>query len=127
MAAFNEEAFSFQVSAEKLVPRLERIVAKDAAWVWEDGGKLTSMAHIVRRTRHVSGIGYVYTPHELRGKGYASQVTAAATRAELDHGKDMCVLFTDLNNPTSNRIYQRIGYRKVAEFIRISFDETGEG
>ncbi len=60
-------------------------------------------------------VGPVYTPPELRGRGYASAITAAATQRILASGRRFCFLYTDLANPTSNSIYQQIGYRPVTD------------
>jgi predicted GNAT family acetyltransferase len=57
----------------------------------------------------------VYTPDELRGHGYATACTAEITRRLLAEGKRYCFLYTDLSNPTSNKIYCRIGYRPVCD------------
>jgi predicted GNAT family acetyltransferase len=69
----------------------------------------------------VSRIGPVYTPPEHRGHGFASSVTAAASRDILDAG-DIACLYTDLANPTSNRIYQALGYRRVLDRLTVRFD-----
>jgi predicted GNAT family acetyltransferase len=58
----------------------------------------------------------VYTPPELRGRGYASAVVAALTKRELDAGARCCSLFTDLANPTSNHVYTALGYEPRADF-----------
>ena len=63
----------------------------------------------------------VYTPPEQRGRGYGGAVTAAVTRAALDAGADDVVLFTDLANPTSNALYQRLGYRPVEDRTVVEF------
>ena len=83
--------------------------------VWEDGGAPLSFAGYGGRTPNGIRIGPVYTPPELRGRGYASALTAALTQRLLDEGRRFCFLFTDLANPTSNSIYQRIGYRPVSD------------
>ncbi len=67
-------------------------------------------------------IGMVYTPPEHRGNGYATALVADQSQWLLDNGYDACFLFTDLANPTSNRIYERIGYRQVAEAASYGFD-----
>jgi len=41
----------------------------------------------------------------------------------LDEGRRFCALFTDLANPTSNRIYHKIGYRPVCDFDEYVFGE----
>ncbi|AQS65692.1 GNAT family N-acetyltransferase [Streptomyces pactum] len=63
----------------------------------------------------------VYTPARLRGRGYAGAVTAEASRAALAAGATGVVLFTDPDNPTSNALYQRLGYVRVAGFAGYRF------
>jgi hypothetical protein len=87
---------------------------------WEDGQPV-SFAGYGGLTPHGIRIGPVYTPPELRGRGYASALTAALTQQLLDGGRQFCFLFTDLANPTSNSVYQRIGYRPVADFDAWTF------
>ncbi len=65
----------------------------------------------------MSRIGSVYTPREHRGHGYGSAVTAAVSQWALDNGASDVVLFTDLSNPTSNSIYQKLGYVPVLDAI----------
>ena len=83
-------------------------------YLWEDGG-VVSLAGIGSRTPHGIRIGPVYTPPQARGQGYASALVAAMSRAALDAGRTFCFLFTDLANPTSNHIYQTIGYEPVRD------------
>lgn len=91
--------------------------------VWEHDGELKSMAAPVGSTPNGVRIGYVYTPPELRGNGYASAITAALSQKFLDEGKRFCFLFTDKNNPISNSIYAKIGYRLAGEFDKIEFKD----
>jgi hypothetical protein len=67
-------------------------------------------------------IGPVYTPPEVRNRGYASALTAAASADQLARGRRFCFLFTDLANPTSNKIYQAIGYEPVCDMDQYRFD-----
>jgi predicted GNAT family acetyltransferase len=83
--------------------------------LWEDDGEGVSMAGYGGRTPNGIRVGPVYTPPELRGRGYASALTAALTQRLLNEGRRFCFLFTDLANPTSNSIYRRIGYRPVID------------
>lgn len=66
-------------------------------------------------------IGPVYTPPEHRRRGYGSAVTAAVTADRLAAGRRFCFLYTDLANPTSNRIYMNIGYEPVCDSIDYAF------
>ena len=69
-------------------------------------------------------VGPVYTPSARRGHGYATALTAELSLRLLAGGRRFCFLYTDLANPTSNVIYERIGYRRIAESAEIVFDET---
>ncbi len=89
--------------------------------VWDDGGPVAMMGNN-RNTAHLASVGFVYTPPGLRGRGYATALVAAGSQALLDSGRAGCVLFTDLNNPTSNDIYQKIGYEPLADFTMYRFD-----
>ena len=122
MEAFTEEALPEPPpeTSEEFVDRREE--DPDGGTVfWEDGGAVVSMAGFGGRTPNGVRIGPVYTPPELRGHGYASALTAAVTQRLLDGGLRFCFLFTDLANPTSNSIYQRIGYEPVSDLDFWSF------
>jgi predicted GNAT family acetyltransferase len=90
---------------------------------WEDGEPV-SIAGYGGLTPNGIRIGPVYTPPELRGRGYGTAVTAALTQQLLDGGRRFCFLFTDLANPTSNSIYQRIGYRAVRDVDAWTFEAS---
>ncbi|NIT60932.1 MAG: GNAT family N-acetyltransferase [Aliifodinibius sp.] len=83
-----------------------------------------SMAAFTRPTMNGISISHVYTPPELRRKGYASAIVAKLSQKALDSGKKFCTLFTDSSNPTSNSIYQKIGYEPITDIIEIEFTEA---
>jgi predicted GNAT family acetyltransferase len=87
-----------------------RRLADGQFWLWEDGGEPVSVAGVSRPAAGAARVGPVYTPEQQRGRGYGSAVTALASKAGVDRGADHVVLYTDLSNPTSNAIYQAIGY-----------------
>ena len=94
--------------------------------LWEDDGEPVSLAGWGGPTPRGIRIGPVYTPPELRGHGYATALTAELSQRLLDGrlfegGRRFCFLYTDLANPTSNAIYERIGYRRVAEAAEVVF------
>jgi predicted GNAT family acetyltransferase len=106
-------------SSAEFVERRERDPSAGLA-IWDDGGAV-SMAGFGGLTPNGIRIGPVYTPPDLRGRGYASALTAGVTQRLLDGGRRFCFLYTDLANPTSNSIYQRIGYRAVSDADLWSF------
>jgi hypothetical protein len=89
-------------------------------WLWEDGGP-RSLTGAGGETPNGIRIGPVYTPPDERGRGYASALVAAVSQAQLDAGRRFCFLYTDHTNPTTNKIYQAIGYRPVTDALRIDF------
>ncbi|MFG2882870.1 GNAT family N-acetyltransferase [Streptomyces sp. NPDC048297] len=66
-------------------------------------------------------VDIVYTPAGLRGRGYAGAVTAEVSRAALAAGARDVVLFADVSNPTSNALYQRLGYRALGDWAGYTF------
>jgi len=104
---------------EGLVARSMRLGAGEM--LWEVDGTPVAQACAKPVIARSSRIGPVYTPPEHRGHGYAAAVTAAASRWALDAGAQRVVLFTDLANPTTNRLYPRIGYRPVHDAVELKF------
>jgi predicted GNAT family acetyltransferase len=88
---------------------------------WEDEGRPVSLAGFGSRTPNGIRVGPVYTPPEFRRKGFASALVARMSASLLEGGHRFCFLFTDLANPTSNGVYQRIGYEAVTEVDQYAF------
>jgi hypothetical protein len=91
-------------------------------YFWEVEGTPVTSVRALPATPKGAVINAVYTPPPMRRRGYATAAVAAASAIMLREGCHLCFLFTDLANPTSNGIYQRIGYRFVGEFRSISFE-----
>ncbi|MFJ6718819.1 GNAT family N-acetyltransferase [Streptomyces sp. NPDC091259] len=85
--------------------------------LWDDAGTPVSMAGFFRPISSVCRVGPVYTPPELRGRGYAAGATHAASEAAYAAGATEVLLFTDLSNRTSNGVYQRLGYTPVEDRV----------
>jgi uncharacterized protein len=88
--------------------------------LWEDGEPV-SLAGWGSPTPNGIRIGPVYTPSERRSRGYGSAVTAAVSADQLAAGRQFCFLYTDLANPTSNKIYVDIGYEPVCDAVDYAF------
>ncbi len=86
--------------------------------LWQNGeGEPAAMAGSSPLIAGQVRIAPVYTPIHLRGHGYGSAITTAVAQAALVGGADNVLLFTDLANATSNALYQRLGFRPVADFV----------
>jgi GNAT superfamily N-acetyltransferase len=117
LGAFDGEANPGGRGADREFAVDRRLASGQTMWLWEVAGEPVSFCWYtpVSRLARVSRIGMVYTPPARRGHGYASANVAAVSRIALDAGASGCMLYTDLANPTANRIYQAIGYRPVAD------------
>ncbi|TDB91713.1 GNAT family N-acetyltransferase [Actinomadura sp. KC216] len=100
---------------------LDRRLADGCITFWEVGGRPVAVAGRTQAVAGVARVAPVYTPAGHRRRGYGAAVTAAVTRAALDAGAAGVVLFTDLANPTSNGVYQRLGYRPVEDRVVLTF------
>jgi uncharacterized protein len=123
LRAFGDEALpagEARGEAESMVDH--RLAAESTGLVlWEDGEPV-SVAGYGGSTPNGIRVGPVYTPPKLRGRGYASALVADLSTMLLAEGRSFCFLYTDLANPTSNRIYERIGYEPVCDSAAIAFE-----
>ncbi|WP_227464378.1 GNAT family N-acetyltransferase [Nocardioides lijunqiniae] len=127
-AAADEQAG--RQGAPTMVERIEpadalRRIEEGLVWLWED-----EAGRVVHLTAHnppafgVARVGPVYTPRDARGHGYASATVAAVSQRLLDEGARSC-LFTDQANPTSNKIYEALGYRPVVDMANYRVTTPG--
>jgi hypothetical protein len=91
--------------------------------VWQDD-QAVSMVGVTPEVAGVVRIGPVYTPPALRRRGYAGSAVAAASRRALAQGAERCMLYTDLDNPTSNKIYAEVGYRRTDDWEEIALERS---
>jgi GNAT superfamily N-acetyltransferase len=106
-------------------------IREGVEWLWElPDGTVAHLSGSGLPAYGVGRIGPVYTPREFRGRGIASYVVGELTRRGLEAGHRMC-LFTDLANPTSNKIYAALGYRPTVDMaehlVRVPGDESSPG
>jgi uncharacterized protein len=120
--AFVEEAFGERAvpgqTARSIASRLGS--AQGGYAIWEDGDPVC-LVGFTGPTPNGIRIGPVYTPPQFRRRGYGSAATAELSRQLIAEGRRFCVLFADLDNPTSNHIYQEIGFEPVADVAVYAF------
>jgi GNAT superfamily N-acetyltransferase len=120
LRAFQEEA---GVHSTDVASAARAGIADGRVWLWEDeDGAPVSLGGRTPAAAGVARIAPVYTPPEARRNGYGAAVTAACTADALARGVEHVVLFTDLANPTSNSVYQRIGFRPLSDRRVVRFE-----
>jgi predicted GNAT family acetyltransferase len=122
IVAFEREALPEQGPAAQIAEAVDDSLAsaRNRIFLWEDAEPV-SLVGVGGATPNGIRIGPVYTPPRFRGRGYASALTATVSQAMLDEGRRFCFLYTDLANPTSNKIYQAIGYEPVTDALMVRF------
>lgn len=108
------------------VMAVERAINHKMLYLLEDNGMPVSMASALREIINGRCVGMVYTPPYLREKGYASSCVAQVSQTILDMGYKYVSLFTDLSNPISNSIYQKIGYMPVCDYNEMQFKKLNK-
>ena len=118
--AFNKEPIAIDMQRVALPARRRVLAPEQGLALWCDPEPVC-MAGYGGPTPNGARIGPVYTPPEYRKHGYGSACTAALSQHLLDSGRKFLFLYTDLANPTSNKIYQDIGYRPVCDAAMLGF------
>ena len=95
-------------------------------YCWYRGDQPVSMAATVTTSfrGRCGRINMVFTPPEFRSRGYATACVGALSRQLLASGWHQCLIFTDRNNPVTNHIYPKLGYRVIENFSNFRFLEV---
>ncbi|WP_339149836.1 MULTISPECIES: GNAT family N-acetyltransferase [unclassified Sutcliffiella] len=120
--SFENDAGLSTSPIEQVKKRVAMFLKEQEIFIWEDKGKIVSMMKKSRPTKNGVTVSLVFTPKEERKKGYARTLVTAVSK-ELLKDFNFCVLYTDLRNPTSNKIYREIGYERIADSVHLGFDK----
>jgi len=123
LQVFGQEALGKTQDVEDTA-RAEKLVTAGNMFTWVVNDRLVSMAVKNRPIAHSITIGGVYTPPEHRRQGYAGALVANLSQYLLNEGYQFVNLFTDLNNPTSNKIYQAVGYHPICDFLTYRINQA---
>ena len=102
--------------------KIDDFLERKEVFVWEDRGEVVSCMKKARPSKHGITVSFVFTPAKYRRRGYARTLVAEVTE-ELLEEYDFVMLYTDLANPTSNKIYREIGYEQIANPVHLKFEE----
>jgi GNAT superfamily N-acetyltransferase len=118
------EAFAAEIDEPHgdVRPQVDDRVAYGGVTLWHVDDEPVALAGRTRIVAGMARVAPVYTPPEHRGRGYGAAATAAVSRAALDAGVEELLLYTDLADPTANRLYARLGYKPVEDTVSLLFD-----
>jgi GNAT superfamily N-acetyltransferase len=117
---FIRDCFGEAESRENALKSAGKKILSGGLYLWQMDGRAVCMASVSHRSPRLARIGYVYTPPAERAKGYASALTAALSRMVLGEGLTP-VLYADMENPHSNKVYRGIGFIEAGEVDEYRF------
>ncbi len=117
-------AYSVEALGEKDGPQLlqscrasvERSLAKGRTWVLEDHGQPVACSSFNTAIQEAVQVGGVWTPPELRGRGYGRSVVAASLLDAQSEGVHKAILFTGESNIPAQRAYAALGFRHIGDY-----------
>lgn len=118
---FEQDAGLSTTDPVEIKKRVKTMLDGKEVFLWENQGEVVSMMKKARPTAHGVTVSLVFTPAEKRRKGYGRTMVAAVSKELLKEFK-FCVLYTDMLNPTSNKIYQEIGYQKLIDSVHLKLE-----
>ena len=120
---FSEETGIGTPTPTEAEEKIAGFINRKEVFLWEHDGCTVSCMKKARPSKHGITVSFVYTPKVLRKKGYARSLVAEVTE-ELLEEYDFAMLYTDLSNGTSNKIYQEIGYEQIANPLHLKFEAS---
>lgn len=118
---FGKETKEKPITEIKASQMATKYIENESLYLWKVDGMPVSMANQSRRTKNGVSINAVFTTDEFKRNGYATNIVAALSQKLLDSGYQFCSLYTDRENPTSNKIYSNIGYDVVGSSVVYEF------
>lgn len=114
--SFLEECHA-RYDPDKLRTDIEAMLKNDDLYVLMVGSAMVTMGRLQRIVPDGRAVGVIYTPPKYRGHGYSSCCTKQLTRLIFDAGYRFAYLYAEADNPVSNHVYEKLGYRKTDDFI----------
>ena len=94
-------------------------IAEGNAWVVIDNDRPVSLSAFNATLPDIVQLGGIYTPPDLRGRGYAKAAVAGSLIAARERGVSRAVLFTD--NPSAARSYEAVGFHRIGDYAVVLF------
>lgn len=117
-------AYSIEAIGEKDSPQLwekcrtsvERSLKEGRTWVLEDRGEPVACSSFNTAIKEAVQVGGVWTPRELRRRGYGRSVVAVSLLDARLEGVEKGVLFTGESNIAAQKAYIALGFRNIGDY-----------
>jgi predicted GNAT family acetyltransferase len=97
--------------------------AHGAVWIAVEGDRPVSHSAFNARLPAIVQVGGVYTPPELRGRGYAQCAVAGSLLEKRRTGAERAILFTEETNAPARAAYEALGFRVVGDYGLVIFSD----
>ncbi|MDD3828544.1 MAG: GNAT family N-acetyltransferase [Anaerolineae bacterium] len=95
---------------------VERGLNRGEIWLLEEDGRPVSTTAFNASLAEAVQVGGVWTPPELRSRGYARAAVAASLLDARSWGVEWAVLFTGRENWPAQKAYESLGFRHVGDY-----------
>jgi predicted GNAT family acetyltransferase len=122
-------AYALEALGEEDTPRLrertrasmERSLKEQRTWVLEHRGEPVACSSFNTAIKEAVQIGGVWTPPELRSRGYGRAVVAASLLDARAEGVTTAILFTPEDNIPAQKAYEALGFRHIDSYRIVLF------
>jgi predicted GNAT family acetyltransferase len=105
---------------------VERQIRAGQLWIAEAASRPVAMTGFNTTIREAVQVGGVYTPPELRGKGYARAVVAQSLLDARADGAGMAILFTGQDNIAAQKAYAALGFQYAGDYCLMRLFRSGD-
>lgn len=118
---FSKEYYGFDYkNREEMRAGIINSITSKSMYIWKDNGQIVSMLQVLNDDEHeFPFIGFFYSSPHFRGKGYGTSILHQVTKGILNSGYECVMLTADGKNNLSNKVFKKLGYKNVGEYVRI--------
>lgn len=122
---YNHEEFRGQGSQtrDSISASMFNAIESGSIYLWRVDGSIVSIAQLINEDENFAMVGSLYTRPEFRGKGYAYFLMHTITKGLLEAGYQKCGLVSDADNVITAKIFERVGYAPVYNWVLIRKEE----
>jgi RimJ/RimL family protein N-acetyltransferase len=107
-------------SSPEFTANVRSMIERGLWWVGDSYGRLCFFCNIGPWSAQTAQLQGIWTPPELRGRGLATAALGALCKHLLELSPTLSLYVNDFNT-AAIRLYERVGFRTVAEFQTLLF------